>query len=172
MSTGRKDEHLAQAIKSLPEHTPAGDAWEGILNELEGETKPEKQREIGWWRYAAALLLIASASLVIYTIQSGPSDIHFGEELSELMGSLPAESVADEEFETFRDEECSGFREVCELPQFKTLMTELTAVEAEVVNIAEMIETTGYDEFLYKAKNKADQETIRIKKELVKLLRG
>ena len=172
MSTGRKDKHLARAIESLPVHAPASDAWEGILSELEGEAKPQRSRQNHWWRYAAATVLLAATAITIYLAQQGPVGVSFGEEISEVAGSLPVEWEVDQEFETFLEEECTGFREVCELPQFKTLMTELTAVDAEVVNIAEMIETTGFDEFLYKAKNKADQETIRIKKELVKLLRG
>ena len=141
------------------------------MDQLEAEATPTKSH-YPWWRYAAALLLIGTLALVIYLAQRGPAGISFGEEMSEIVANTSVVWEVDQEFETFLEEECTGYREVCEQPQFKTLMTELTAVEAEVTSIAEMIETTGYDEFLYKAKTKADQETIRIKKELVKLLRG
>lgn len=172
MSTERKDKHLARAIEELPEHSPAGNAWEGILDQLEAEATPVKKSYGHWWRHAAALLLIGATAAGVYLSQRGPAGISFGEEMSDISANTPVVWEVDQEFETFLEEECTGYREVCEQPQFKTLMTELTAVEAEVSSIAEMIETTGYDEFLYKAKTKADQETIRIKKELVKLLRG
>lgn len=171
MKKEKEDKVLRKAIQDLPEHMPSAGLWEDIASQIDEETPEPRRRPVNWMRYAAALLLIA-AGTTWYLLDSRNSDISFGEELSDLGSETSVSQVVDSDFEVFLEEECSDIREVCEMPEFKTLITQLTELEAEVTNIAYMIETTGYDEFLYKAKTKADQETVRIKKELVKLLRG
>lgn len=172
MRKEKEDKALRKAISDLPEHSPAGDLWEEIASGLEGEIKPDKKKGYGWLRYAAMIILFVSAGALWYGLDHNTSGISFGEELSDLADESEVALIADNGFEVFLEEECTGYREVCENPEFKNLITQLTEVQAEVTNIANMIETTGFDEFLYKAKTKADQETVRIKKELVKLLRG
>lgn len=171
MKKEKEDKALRKAIQDLPEHIPSAGLWEDIASQLEEEAPEPGKGSINWMRYAAALLLIA-AGTAWYLLDSRNSGISFGEELSDLENETSIAQVVDSDFEVFLEEECSDIREVCEMPEFKTLITQLTELEAEVTNIAYMIETTGFDEFLYKAKTKADQETVRIKKELVKLLRG
>lgn len=171
MRREKEDKALRKAVGDLPDYTPSVDLWEDITSELEDATI-EKKPQSGWFKYAAAAMLILSAGALWYGLIYTNTDISYGEELSDFGSEGQAVEVADAGFETFLEQECSGYRDVCEMPEFKTLITQLTEVEIEVTNITSMIETTGFDEFLYKAKTKADHETARIKKELVKLLRG
>ncbi|MCE7994441.1 MAG: hypothetical protein HEP71_20815 [Roseivirga sp.] len=172
MKKEKEDKALRKAVLDLPEHAPPAGMWDDIASDLETRVSPEKKTGFVWLKYAAVFALVISAGLLGYNSIYSGSDISFDEELSDLDSKIEMVQVADSGFELFLEEECTGYREVCEMPEFKTLITQLTQVEAEVTNIANMIETTGFDEFLYKAKTKADQETVRIKKELVKLLRG
>lgn len=172
MRKEKEDKALRKAVMDLPEYSPEAGLWEAIASDLDGQVMPEKKKSHGWLRYAAVIVLFVSAGGLWYGLNNGTSDISFGEELSDLADGSEVALVADNGFEVFLEEECTGYRDVCENPEFKTLITQLTEVQAEVTNITNMIETTGFDEFLYKAKTKADQETVRIKKELVKLLRG
>lgn len=171
MRREKEDKVLKKAVGDLPVYGPSAELWEDIASGLGAEVTIKKT-QFRWLKYAAAVLLALSAGAFWYAFTQTHADISYGEELSDLSNEVEMVQVADTGFETFLEQECSGYRDVCEMPEFKTLITQLTEVEVEVTNIASMIETTGFDEFLYKAKTKADQETVRIKKELVKMLRG
>lgn len=172
MKNAREDKAIKKAVETLPQHSPSAELWDDIASALDKEAKPLPKSQNNWLRYAAVVALVVSAGLVWYSTSFKGSDISFGEELSQLTNEVRTVVPVTTEFEVFLKSECTEYRDVCEMPEFKTLISQLTDVETEVTDIAFMIETTGYDEFLYKAKTKADQETVRIKKELVKLLRG
>lgn len=172
MRKEKGDKALRKAVLDLPDYAPPAGLWEDIASDLEAVVAVKKKTGFGWIKYAAVFALVLTSGILWYNLIYASSGISFDEELSDFDSKIEMVQVVDSGFELFLEEECTGYREVCEMPEFKTLITQLTEVEAEVTNIANMIETTGFDEFLYKAKTKADQETVRIKKELVKLLRG
>lgn len=170
MSTERTDKHLARAIADLRGHKPDPGLWENISQNLDKRATPSKSTRTKYYLVAAAMLMLLAFGVSF--VKAKPQGLSYGEELSELNVGTYVVTEEDQDFQAFLDEECAGYREVCKSPRVRVLISELTAVRSEVSSIIQMIEETGYDELLYKAKNKADEESVRIKKELVKLLRG
>ena len=174
MSSSRKGKHLSKAINELPRYSPEDGLWDKIEQELDSVQPQSKKSVKGWLKYAATLLVLVACTFLATVLKKNTDQIHYEVEYGVINYQLASQvqANAESDFQNFISIECSGDRHVCDSKEFQLLVDQLNEVDAEVQSIAKMIEQTGFDEMLYKAKSKADSETIRIKKELVKLLRG
>jgi len=170
MKKEKEDRALKKAVADLPVFSPEEGLWEQIETELE-EEKPAKGRRRNYMRWAAILLLPLVAGGLYLTIGFGASQLDYTEEtipewpLTQLI-------TPDNDFSVFLQEECQPGRDICENPEFKLLMTELQEVSDEFNTMVTMIDESGMDEFLVKARSRLEKEEVRLKRKIVELLKG
>lgn len=117
---------------------------------------------------AAVLVLLVSVLLVVRQPGKGVS---YHEEVV-LNWSEQNSTLATEDFDEFLEIECQELRVVCEDEVFQHLVFQLEQVSVEVTDLNNIMEATGRDEMLVKAQGKLEQESARLKKEIVKFLKG
>lgn len=160
---------LESAIAGLPERKPDDGLWGAIEAQLE---TPEKKNQKFSWRkvMSAAAVLVLLVSVLLVVRQPGKG-VSYHEEVV-LNWSEQNSTLATEDFDEFLEIECQELRVVCEDEVFQHLVFQLEQVSVEVTDLNNIMEATGRDEMLVKAQGKLEQESARLKKEIVKFLKG
>ncbi len=172
MEFQKEDKHLQNAIKGLPSFSPKDEIWEGVLSELEGQNRQSK-KQVHYRLIAAVILMVVVSSFAVWSFQNkSNSGIQFSEELG-ISGDFSAEGLLeDTAFDDFLAAECAEVREVCEDEGLIQLLDQLKVLRSEAVEMVELINTTGYDEYLMKAKSRLERENAQVKREIMALIRG
>lgn len=172
MEFQKEDKNLKKAIDELPNFSPKDEIWDEILSELEEGNRSGKKRAV--YRLSAAAVLVAMiSSFVIWGLQrSSTSGIQFSEEMS-VSEDFSAEGLLeDRAFDDFIAAECAEVKEVCEDESLIQLLDQLKVLRSEAVEMVELINNTGYDEYLMKAKSRLERENAQVKREIMELIRG
>ena len=171
MNKGREDKALGKAIEDLPQFSPEDELWGKIEAELEGE-KRVKTFRMSPLRWAAILLLPLMAGGTLWVLNSSPVQLSYSEELLPDWVAIPQLIAQDDDFQLFLEEECQPGRDICENPEFKSLMTELQELSNEFNSINVVMDESGNDAFLVKARSRLEKEEVRLKRRIVELLKG
>lgn len=167
-----KDKHLKKSIEDLPVLSPREGTWESIEMELNGAEAPT--RKVLPYRAIAAVFLMALVSA--YGLwrygDSTEGNIQFSEELGVSEGFLPKDLIEDIAFDKFLAEECADTKAVCEDESLHQLLDQLQALRSEAIEMVELINDAGYDQYLIKAKSRLERENAQVKREIMALLRG
>ncbi|WP_268123393.1 hypothetical protein [Roseivirga pacifica] len=169
MKDERRDRMLERAIAGLPERKPDDGLWGAIEAQL--ETPEGKNQKFSWRKVmSAAAVLVLLVSVLLIVRQPGKG-VSYHEEVV-LNWSEQNSTLATEDFDEFLEIECQELRVVCEDEVFQQLVFQLEQVSVEVTDLNNIMEATGRDEMLVKAQGKLEQESARLKKEIVKFLKG
>lgn len=171
MNKGREDKALKKAIEELPQFSPEVDLWGQIEAGLEEEKPGSKWKKIPL-RWAAILMLPLIAGGLLWSLNANSSQLSYSEELLPDWPPAPTLIVQDDDFQLFLEEECQPGRDICENPEFKTLLSELQEVNNEFNSISVVMDESGNDEFLVKARTRLEREEVRLKRKIVELLKG
>ena len=171
MNKGREDKALKKAIDELPQFSPEEDLWGQIEAGLE-EEKPTRRFYMTPMRWAAVLWLPLVAGGLFWGLNSGSSQLSYTEELLPDWPPIPTLIVQDDDFQVFLEEECQPGRDICENPEFKSLLSELQEVNNEFNSISVVMDESGNDEFLVKARTRLEREEVRLKRKILELLKG
>ncbi|GAB5523482.1 MAG: hypothetical protein Roseis2KO_13540 [Roseivirga sp.] len=170
MRKEKEDKALRKAILDLPEHSPAGDLWEDIERSMEPSGAKKGNRH--FFKIAAALLLIATAGLIFTGRMTGEQQVKFTEELGPAAELPAAGFLMDQEFMTLLDNECIETRTVCQEVDFQILLNELSELRLKAREVVAMVDETGYDKFLMKARSRLEKEDAEVKKRIIAYLRN
>lgn len=175
MSNSKRDKNLSRAISELPNYSPQDSLWRDIEEELNLQNSSKllvKKGKTNYIKYAAAILLLVVPMFLYFFLSQNREQIRFNTEIEIVNYSSISNEESLDGFDIFLDKECSDDQQICDSPEFQMLLAQLHEINVEMEGISEMIDSTGFDEKLYRAKTKANSETIRIKRALVKLIRG
>jgi|GEM_PF-3491207 len=172
MEFQKEDKHLQKAINDLPNFSPKDETWDEVLSVLDEEHRPKKGQ--GDFRLIAAVVLTVMVSaFVIWNLQDKEgSDIQFSEEISVSEDFSAEDLLEDMAFDDFIAAECAEVKEICEDESLIQLLDQLKVLRSEAVQMVELINNTGYDEYLMKAKSRLERENAQVKREIMALIRG
>lgn len=170
MRKEKEDKALRKAISDLPEHSPAGDLWEDIEKSI--GTSGAKKTNRHFLKIAAAALLIATAGLIYTSSMAGGQHVKFTEELGPSAELPVAGFLVDQEFMTLLDNECIETRSICQEVDFQILLDQLSELRLKAREVVAMVDETGYDKFLMKAKSRLEKEDAEVKKRIIAYLRN
>ena len=178
MKQEMEDKNLERAIKELPVLEPDATLWKALEAQLD-TTKEKTSKNIFWkksflMKVAASLILSVTIGFLLRDQLSANSQvmIHYGEEIIASYEGVLADFREDKAFDGFISHQCGEMKEICEKPEFKSLMNQLNEVQEEKAGIIQLMEVAGADVTLFKAKGKVEKEEARIKREVVKLLKS
>ncbi len=167
-----KDKHLKKSIDGLPVLSPREGTWESIEMELDGLETPTR-KVLPYRAIAAVFLMILVAAFGLWRFgKPTERDIQFSEELAVPEGSSPELLIEDMAFDAFLAEECAETKAVCEDENLHQLLDQLKALRTEAIEMVELINNAGYDQYLIKAKSRLERENAQVKREIMALLRG
>lgn len=172
MEFRKEDEHLRNAVNDLPSYSPKEDAWEGIENILDSN-QSSIVNKVPYRLVAAIIVILLISSFTIWNLRSTvKEEIQFSEEVSISEEFLPEDFLVDVAFDDFLESECAGLAEVCEDKELIQLLDQLEALRSEATDMVALINATGYDQYLMKAKSRLDRENAQLKREIIELIRG
>ncbi|MBO3700389.1 hypothetical protein [Roseivirga sp. E12] len=167
-----KDKNLKKSVEDLPVLSPREGTWESIEMELKGMEVPTK-RVLPYRAVAAVILMVLVSAYGLWRYgDSTDANIQFSEELGVFEGFLPEDLIEDVAFDEFLAEECADTKAVCEDESLHQLLDQLQALRSEAMEMVELINDTGYDQYLIKAKSRLERENAQVKREIMALLRG
>jgi len=167
-----EDNKLSQAIEHLPSLSPKEGTWDGIESQLEKAAVSNKKR-IPYHAIAAVILVVLTTPIVILSLRTTMNEsIKLSEEFDIQEEFSPHNLLEDADFDEFLVEECGDIRPVCEDESLIQLLDQLEALRSEAIEMVELINDTGYDQYLMKVRSRLEHENVEVKREIMALLRG
>lgn len=170
----RTDAAIDRALDDLPVFEPKADAWEQIAENLETTPARPLWKPVIGWVAAASAVLVAGIWLIFQPVSNEKVTISYATETVETeWAGLPESgpSSADQNVETFLEEQCEQQTVVCQKPEVKELKKHLDELNTRKSTVEEKLAVFGNDPVLVQAQIKIENERAEVTKELVRILR-